>query len=220
MCGRFVRTQPASTLAHLFDAPPVFDLPPSYNVAPTQLIAAVRISPAHTQRELAALKWGLVPSWADDPKIGYKLTNARGETVATKPSFRAALRHHRCLIPCDGFFEWQATDGKKQPYLIGLASGEVFALAGLWENWEGDGEIIESCCVITTDANELMQPIHARMPVIVPAADYERWLDPAVDGRTLQDLLRPFSAAPMIARPVSTWVNNARNNDPRCLQPV
>ena len=203
MCGRFTRSTPIGALAELFDVPAGFDLPPSYNVAPTQLVAAVRAIPESPQRELTLLKWGLVPSWADDPKIGYKLINARSETAATKPSFRNALRHRRCLIPADGFYEWQKVETKKQPYLTGVGQGEVFALAGLWEDWERNGEVIQSCTILTTEANELMRPLHDRMPVILPPETYDRWLDPTVDVRTLQELLRPFPAEKMNARPVS-----------------
>ncbi len=167
------------------------------------------------------LKWGLVPFWTDDPAIGNRMINARSESVATKPSFRAAFRYRRCLIPADGFFEWQKAGKHKQPFLIGVGHGELFAFAGLWEDWERDGEIIQSCTILTTEANELMRPIHDRMPVILHAADHELWLDPSVqDGGKVQNLLRPYPVDEMTAVPVSTWVNDPRHQDERCVQQV
>src|SRR5262249_6524476 len=158
---------------------------------------------------------GLIPSWAEDKKIGNQLINARAETVATKPAFRSAYRKRRCLVLADGFYEWQKTDGKKQPYYFQLSDGHPFGFAGLWEHWEHEGELIESCTIVTTEANDLLRSIHNRMPVILHAADYERWLDPGNQTATgLAELLRPFPAEEMQARPVSLHVNNPRNEDP------
>lgn len=186
----------------------------------SQQIATVRLAP-NNSRELAFLRWGLVPSWADDPAIGYKMINARGETVATKPSFRKAFKARRCLVVADGFYEWQKTDGKKQPHYIRLKHDGPFAFAGLWEHWGRDGTEIDSCTIITTDANELMAPIHNRMPVILAPTDYDVWLDPAVEEvERLQPLLRPFPAGEMTAYPVSTVVNSPRNETEECVAAV
>src|SRR5438067_3297187 len=167
MCGRFTLTAPREALTSLF---PLFDIPdvtPSYNVAPTQAVLAVRVPAGRDKPELAALKWGLVPGWADDPAIGNRLINARAETVAEKPAFRAAFRQRRCLVLADGFFEWQKVNGRKQPYYFGLRRGEPFAFAGLWERWD-KGEIpLETCTLLTTEANTLLRPLHDRMPVIL-----------------------------------------------------
>jgi putative SOS response-associated peptidase YedK len=151
-----------------------------FNVAPTQPVAAVRVVPGGQERELVELRWGLIPSWADDPKIGYRMINARSETAATKPSFRSAFKVRRCLVVADGYYEWQKRDGAKQPFYIHMQGGKLFAFAGLWERWvPPDGEAIESCTILTTDANELTKPIHDRMPVIVDPPDFGQWLDPA-----------------------------------------
>ncbi|MBI5758349.1 MAG: SOS response-associated peptidase, partial [Planctomycetales bacterium] len=172
MCGRFTLRTPADELSELFSAT-LRDgllLSPRYNIAPSQLVACVR-QPPEGQRELVTLRWGLVPSWAKDAKIGYSLINARSETVANKPAFRSPFRRRRCLIPADGFFEWQAVPGSKtkQPHYITLQGGQPFAFAGLWERWIGpDGNPLESCSIITTEPNELMKTIHNRMPVILP----------------------------------------------------
>jgi putative SOS response-associated peptidase YedK len=219
MCGRFTLRTPASAVAEAFGVLPFADLRPRYNIAPSQPVAVVR-SAQSNGRELALLKWGLVPSWADDPAIGYKMINARGETVATKPSFRKAFKVRRCLVVTDGFYEWQKTDrGKKQPHYIRLKHDGPFAFAGLWEHWRRDDQEIESCTIITTDANELMAPIHNRMPVILAPADYDVWLDPAIhEVERLQRLLRPFPAGEMTAYPVSTLVNNPRNEVAECME--
>lgn len=218
MCGRFTLRTPAKEIAEqfaLFSAP---DLTPRYNIAPSQQVAAVRV--AHNDgRELVWLRWGLVPSWADDSAVGYKMINARGESVATKPSFRNDFKARRCLVVADGFYEWQKTGGKKQPYYIRLKSGRPFAFAGLWEHWGREGKEIDSCTIITTDANELMEPLHDRMPVIVAASDYDLWLDPAVkDVERLQALLQPYPPGEMEAYPVSTVVNNPRNETEKCVE--
>jgi putative SOS response-associated peptidase YedK len=218
MCGRFNRRASPRDVADLFDVT-VSDLPPRYNIAPTQPVAAVRNRPGDKGRELVNLRWGLIPSWADDPKIGYRLINARADTAATKPSFRSAFKARRCLIPTTGFYEWQKREGMKlkQPFHIGLKNDRIFAFAGLWEEWHNpEGEVIESFTILTTDANELMRPIHNRMPVILPPADYAAWLDPKQQDReALTQLLRPFPPDDMLAYPVSTFVNSPRNEGPQ-----
>jgi len=173
MCGRFtLRSSPAS-IAQVFGLVDVPDLLPLFNIAPTQPVAVVRQRANDRVKELVFLRWGLIPAWADDPSIGNRLANARSETVATKPSFRSAFRSRRCLVVADGFYEWQKTNGHKQPYFVGLQSDRPFGLAGLWERWEKGDEPVESCTILTTDANELMQPIHERMPVILPPDQYD-----------------------------------------------
>ncbi len=220
MCGRFTLRTPANQVAEAFGMLPFADLRPRYNIAPSQPVAVIRLTQADG-RELAFLKWGLVPSWADDPAIGYKMINARGDTVATKPSFRKAFKVRRCLVVADGFYEWRKSDGKKQPHYIRLKDDRPFAFAGLWEHWGRDGQEVDSCTIITTDANELMAPIHNRMPVIVAPTDYDVWLDPAIqEVERLQPLMRPFPAGEMTAYPVSTVVNNPRNELAQCVERV
>jgi putative SOS response-associated peptidase YedK len=224
MCGRYtLRVSPAE-LAEIFETLRTIDWSPRYNIAPTQTVAAVRQSEQGDGRELALLRWGLIPSWAKDMKIGSSLINARADGVATKPSFRHAFKKKRCLIPADGFYEWQAVPGQKakQPYLIGVRDTPVFVFAGLWERWtDPEGKPVETSAIITTDANEAMAPVHNRMPVILDPADYDEWLDrDQQDAETLQRLLKPFPADRMQLTPVSTLVNSPRNEKPECVQPV
>lgn len=198
------------------------DLPPfaaSYNIAPQSVQPVVRQGRDTGEREFGLLRWGLVPFWAKDAKIGYSTINARAEEAAQKPAFREALRKRRCLIPADAFYEWERSDPKnKQPFAIALKSGEPYAFAGLWERWRPkEGEALETFTILTTDANEVLEPIHNRMPVILEPKDYERWLEPAAEDRLPVDLLRPFAAEQMIAWPVSSRVGNVRNNDPELL---
>jgi putative SOS response-associated peptidase YedK len=182
-------------VAEAFDLPEVPDLLPRFNIAPGQSVAVVREMPQAQDRQLAYLRWGLIPAWADDPSIGDRLANARSKTVATKPSFRRAFRSRRCLVVADGFYEWQKINGRKHPYFVGLQSDRPFGLAGLWERWEKHGEPVESCTILTTEANELMLPIHERMPVIIPPEQYGLWLDPRCqDTEKLAKLLRPYSS--------------------------
>jgi putative SOS response-associated peptidase YedK len=220
MCGRFTRTAATKeTLADLFQLTDPPGLLPLFNIAPTQPVAAVRIVPGGQDRELVALRWGLVPAWADDLKIGYKMINARSETVATKPSFRAAFKSRRCLIAADGYFEWAKQGGKKQPWYYRLKDGKLFAFAGLWEHWQPpEGEPVESCTILTAAANDLARPVHDRMPVIMDPADFGQWLDPTEKPGPLQALLRPYPAEEMEAYPVTTFVNNPRHEGPRCVE--
>lgn len=224
MCGRFTLRAPASVVAEQFGVLDAEALRPRYNIAPTQPVAVIRHPSENvgTPRQLVMLRWGLVPSWATDPKIGNRLINARAETVAEKPAFRAALRRRRCLVAADGFYEWRRAGATKQPYFIHLADDRPFAFAGLWERWEGpDHTVLETCAVITTEANELMASIHDRMPVILSPDDYALWLDPAIQSpERLQPLLRPYPSEAMAAHPVSTHVNNPRHDDPRCVVPA
>lgn len=225
MCGRFTLAAPASVLASLFDVQPEPQLAPRFNIAPTQPVAIVRMNQDGTARAWTHVRWGLIPSWAKDPSIGARMINARSETVADKPSFRAAYKRRRCLVPTDGFYEWKKVAGGKQPYHITVNQGQPFAIAGLWESWHGpDGMDLQTCTLLTTEANALMRPLHDRMPVILAPEDYEMWLTTDGEDPTelslLRHLLRPFDAAPMTAIPVSTYVNNVRNEGPACIAPA
>jgi putative SOS response-associated peptidase YedK len=220
MCGRFTLAAPTEQLATQFQLAAAPELAPRYNIAPTQQVAAVRATEGG--RELALLRWGLVPSWAKDPSVGAKMINARSETAAEKPSFRSAFKQRRCLIPADGFYEWQQHGGVKQPFHIRMADGAPFALAGLWELWKTpEGDWLQSCTILTTAANALMEPLHDRMPVILPADQYERWLDPGLrDAGALQALMLPFPAERMVAYPVSRAVNKVGNDGPELVAPA
>src|SRR5262245_44785632 len=224
MCGRYtLRVSPAE-LAEIFGVLETIEWSPRYNIAPTQTVAAVRPREQGGGRELALLKWGLIPFWAKDARIASSLINARAETVATKPAFRAALKKKRCLIPADGFYEWQAVPGQKtkQPYYITVCDAPVFAFAGLWEHWTNpEGARVDTCSIITTDANELMQKVHTRMPVILDRDDYDLWLDRDVqDSEEVLPLLKPFPASRMQLVPISTLVNSPRNDKPECIAPA
>ncbi|MBK8986649.1 MAG: SOS response-associated peptidase [Chloroflexi bacterium] len=225
MCGRFALASSGDTLLTAFDVAftglDVTQLGPRYNVAPTQPVLAVRPAKDGRQRELTLFHWGLIPSWAKDLKMGARLINARSETVAEKPAFRAAFKRRRCLVLADGFYEWQKLERGKQPMFIHLQEERPFALAGLWEIWQGgDGSELESCTILTTTPNELMAPIHDRMPVILDPADYDDWLYPGLQPEMAQHLLRPYPAERMAAYAVSDWVNSPAHDDPTCLRPV
>lgn len=217
MCGRFAFYSPAEAAASLFGAGAPGEIEPRYNIAPTQYVAAVR-NAADDQRELVMLRWGLVPFWARDPSIGSRLINARAETVAEKPSYRNAFRHRRCLVLADGFYEWRRQGESKTPYFISLASGEPFALAGLWENWtdKQSGESLQTTTLVTTDANEFMAPLHHRMPVILEAATATDWL---AGSKDLLDDVATITP-PLQAWPVDRRVNNARNEGEELIRPA
>ena len=227
MCGRFALFDPGETLIAAFGlgeraAAALSErvLAPRYNIAPTQPVLAVRLA-KNGERELAALQWGLVPFWAKDPGIGARMINARSETVAEKPSFRNAFKRRRCLIPASGFYEWQKTADGKQPVFIHSADKRPFGLAGLWETWQSsDGSYLETCTILTTAPNEMMRPIHNRMPVILSPEDYATWLHPEPKPAVGLHLLRPYPPEYMAAYPVSTYVNNPRHEDPACIAPV
>ena len=220
MCGRYTHKLTWPQIVELYrltggaDPPP--ELHPRYNMAPTQMAPVIRQGAAG--REFALMRWGLVPSWAKEASIGNRMINARSETAAEKPAFRAALRTRRCLVPANGFYEWQKTAGAKQPWWIGMKDDEAFAMAGLWEAWRdpGDGSSLLTFTILTTEANALLAPIHERMPVIIDPADYEAWLA----GPAFAPLMKPFPADRMTAREVSTWVNSPAHDDPRCEAPL
>lgn len=218
MCGRFSLSVTEEALAAQFALEDLPEIAPRFNIAPTQETVVIRARESGA-REAALMRWGLVPFWAKDRKIGSRMINARSETAAEKPAYRAAFKRRRCLVPADGFYEWRRENGAKQPYRIVAGAGEPFAMAGLWERWDKDpdGELL-SFTVLTTSPNELVAPIHDRMPVILEPEDYATWLDPSVDDRgALEALLDAYPAAAMEAYPVSKVVNSPANDDPRCI---
>jgi putative SOS response-associated peptidase YedK len=222
MCGRYSLTTAPEALRRLFDFDTTPNLAPRYNIAPTQSAPVVRAA-GGGGRELAMLRWGLIPSWAKDASVGGKMINARSETVAEKPSFRSAFRQRRCLVPADGFYEWRREGEIKQPYRIGMKDGHAFAFAGLWESWREseDGEAVESFTILTCEANRKLRPIHPRMPVILTPESYETWLDTSPgSAERAMSVPRPFAVEPMAFYRVSTRVNSPRNDDPDCLKPI
>ncbi len=226
MCGRFTLQTPAERIAEMFlDFVGPLELPllkPRYNVAPTQMSLCVRENQDGVN-EACELRWGLVPFWSKELKIGAKMINARSETVATKPAFRSAFKSKRCLILTDGFFEWKAMDGGKQPYYITLKNHDPFCMAGLWESWT-DNETeqrVESFTVLTTQANEIMEPLHDRMPVILDPEQYSMWLDTSFEDRnTLEGLLDSYPSEEMQTIAVSRVVNKVGNDSIECIEPV
>jgi putative SOS response-associated peptidase YedK len=217
MCGRFAFYSPSEAAVELFGASSSVEIQPRYNIAPTQFIAAIR-NDENRERELVMLRWGLVPFWAKDPSLGNRMINARAETVAEKPSYRAAYRHRRCIVLADGFYEWQKAGDVKTPHYISLASGEPFALAGLWENWtdKASGESLQTTTLITTAANDFMAPLHHRMPVILEPGIAGEWLAGSTD---LLDDVAAITPA-LQAWPVDRRVNNARNEGPELVSAV
>ena len=217
MCGRFAFYSPSEAAVELFGASSSVEIQPRYNIAPTQFIAAIR-NDENRERELVMLRWGLVPFWAKDPSLGNRMINARAETVAEKPSYRAAYRHRRCIVLADGFYEWQKAGDVKTPHYISLASGEPFALAGLWENWtdKASGESLQTTTLITTAANDFMAPLHHRMPVILESGIAGEWLAGSTD---LLDDVAAITPA-LQAWPVDRRVNNARNEGPELVSAV
>jgi putative SOS response-associated peptidase YedK len=220
MCGRYeLHSHPAAiALAFGLAHPP--DLHARYNIAPMTEVPIVRIN-AEGARELVRMRWGLVPRWAKDPSIGARMINARGETIADKPSFRIAYRRHRCLLPADGFYEWRSTgsgeSARKLPQHIGMADGSLFGLGGLYERWlSADGEVLDTCTIVTTEANALLKSVHDRMPMIVAPEHYARWLDPA--NADVADLIAPYPSAPMAFYPVSSRVNSNRHDDASLIE--
>lgn len=202
-------------LAENFQAFEEIDDHPRYNVAPTQPVLSVRKEHGHKVRHFTTMRWGLIPSWAQDASIGVRTLNARSETVTTKPAFRDSILTRRCLIPADAFYEWQRMGSVKQPYCFEVGEGRVFAFAGLWDQWRSpDGEIVESCTILTTIPNSLVADHHNRMPVIVAPDKYDTWLDPdIVDFEAIRDVLRPYDANLMRRYPVSMRLNNSKNDD-------
>lgn len=221
MCGRYILTATPEELAALYGYIDGEWFPPRHNIAPTQPIAVVRV--IEGKRRFALVRWGLVPGWVEDPGKFSLLINARGESIATKPSFKSAFRYRRCLVPASGFYEWQrVAGGGKQPFLIRRRDRQPMAFAGLWETWMGkDGSEIDSACIVTTGANQVLAPIHDRMPVIIGSGDHDRWLDVGNHpAQSVEDLLRPAADDLLDAVAVSTRVNKAANDDPGLLEPL
>lgn len=220
MCGRFARFSSVETFANLFAARGGFGLTPRYNIVPRSAVLVAR-NAAWGGRELVALRWGLIPSWAQDEKIGDHTINARVETVAEKPAFRRAFRDRRCLVATDGFYEWSASY-PKQPYFLRLRSHRPFAFAGLWERWAPAGrETVESCTILVTAADHVVAPIHDRMPLILGPADYDAWLDPALnDNAKVTAMLRSRGPVDLEAYPISTRVNDPKHDNQDVLEPV
>lgn len=220
MCGRFSRISPVDTFAKLFNAKETADLAPSYNIAPTQNLLQARNTLEGT-RELVAFRWGLVPHWSKGPDPKYSMINARADSVTSKPAYREPFKHRRCLIAADGFFEWKKVGNSKQPYFIRLRGGQPFAFAGLWDHWETGGQApIDSCTIITCDANPLVAEIHDRMPVILIPKVYDAWMDPSnTNTTTLSKLLKPYPNLLMEAWPVGRSVNSPSSNSPELIEP-
>ena len=220
MCGRYTLIADIGDLAQRFEFKGSdFSYDPGYNIAPTESVLTVRNVEG---REAALMRWGLIPFWAKDPKIGARMINARAETVAEKPAFRNALKKRRCLVLADGYYEWQKTPVGKRPYRIIMKSGEPFAMAGLWETWKDpEGKVVPSCTIITTSANDYLAPIHNRMPVILPRESEELWLAPGIEDPT--SVTHVFASTPddlLHAYEVSTMVNNSRNHSPEVIARV
>lgn len=221
MCGRFTLIISPEDLAAHFHIEGPIDFLTRYNIAPTQTIPAIVKEPETGFHVMTLFHWGLIPPWAEDPKIANRLINARSETVSVRPAFRSAFKHRRCLIPTTGFFEWKREQRKKQPYLIQIHDTTLFAFAGLWEKWTNqDGEVIESCTILTTPSNELISEIHNRMPVIVRPEHYDLWLDTQTPKETLESLFQPFPAEGMIVCEVSNLVNSSKCDRPECIEPM
>ena len=220
MCGRYSLIADLGELARRFE----FDgdwltFDSSYNIAPTQEVLTVV---GGESRRAGYMRWGLIPSWAKDPSIGSRMINARAETVAEKHAFRTALRRRRCLVLADGFYEWQKSGSRRRPMRVVMRSGEPFAFAGLWETWrDPEGKVVPSCTILTTEANDLLRPIHDRMPVILSRDDEDFWLDGgASDPAALADVLKPYPANEMEAYEVSSLVNSHANDGPEVIEPV
>jgi putative SOS response-associated peptidase YedK len=216
MCGRYTLTVDIKTIAEKFGVPATLETSPRYNIAPTQeVVTVMRNGTSH----LALLRWGLIPSWAKDESVGSRMINARAESLAEKPSFKGLLRSKRCLIVADGFYEWKQENGYKTPMYITLKDGEPFAFAGLWDQWKSpDGEQLRSCTIITTEPNEVLAPIHNRMPAILLPGAYEDWLNPDMrDEQALSHWLAPYPAEEMTARAVSRQVNDPKREGPELI---
>jgi putative SOS response-associated peptidase YedK len=220
MCGRYTFTFDAKSLADAFGmVPPGFHVVKGYNIAPGQHIVIVR--PERNGLEADVAFWGLIPGWVKDPSTSPRPINARAETLEQKPTFRTAFRRKRCIVPASGFYEWKSEGRIKRPFYIHPAKGDLFAFAGLMEDWQGpDGEVLISACIITTEPNQLMARIHNRMPAILSAETWDLWLDPAAQARDLRPLLVPYPSEWMSAHPVGPAVGNVRNDGPELIVPA
>jgi len=221
MCGRFTLEISSETLKVIFGVSPLENIPPRYNIAPTQLVLVLR-NDLDNNRQLSYLKWGLIPYWAKDAAIGNHMINARSETVDQKLAFKSAFKHRRCIIPASGFYEWQKVEGKKRPHYITLKDGSPMMFAGLWDRWTSpEGNVIESCTILTTISNELIQTLHDRMPVVLRMEDADYWLDSRItDPSQLRQLFSPYQPDLLNLYPVSNMVNSPRNDDLKCIKPL
>ncbi|MFQ5426530.1 MAG: SOS response-associated peptidase [Gaiellales bacterium] len=222
MCGRFTSTAERAEIAERFAAALPESVTARFNIAPAQGVLTVRQADQDDERVAQLMRWGLIPRWARDASVSYKMINARAETVAEKPVYQQLLARHRCLIPADGFYEWRREpDGRKLPVRFTLADESLFAFAGLWTSWvdRSTGELLDSCTIITTKPNELVAPVHNRMPVILPRSNEDDWLDPSLAPGDVLRLLGPYAAQAMRARAVSPAVNDARNEGADLLVP-
>ena len=223
MCGRYRLSRRAEIWGSYFYAEyEGMAWEARYNIAPTQTVPVIRQDPHEPVRRASLVRWGLVPYWAKDASVGYRMINARAETAAEKPAFKESLQRRRCLIPADGFYEWPRSVKVKQAFHFGLQDDSLFAFAGLWDRWRGsDGTTLETCTILTTTPNQLLADVHDRMPVILPAASYDLWLDPGFrDLAATTEMLKPYDAGPMRRYPVSTRVNNVANDDRQCSEPI
>jgi putative SOS response-associated peptidase YedK len=221
MCGRFTLHTPEPLLREVFNLEQSvpLGLKPRYNIAPSQQVPIIRDT--ESGREMVMAKWGLIPHWSKEAKTKYSTINARIETVAEKPTYRTPFKHRRCLIPADGFYEWKVVDGRKVPHHIRMRDGGVFAFAGLWDHWEGEGESMESCSIIVMPANDVMQSLHERMPAIIAPAHQDLWLDPRVtDKAEIMTYLNSTPSSRLVTHPISSWVNSPKHDDERCMEPV
>ncbi len=219
MCGRFALWTPPGVITRYFKVSVAPDIQPRYNVAPGQQILAI-CQTVDAQRMPAMLKWGLIPSWAKEESIGYKMINVREESVKVKPGFKLAYKFRRCLVPVSGFYEWQKEGSGKQPYLIRLSGSDLFALAGIWESWKkpASDERIESCAILTTSANGVISRVHDRMPVIIRPDDIDLWLDANSSIHRIEALMRPYDDRDMVCHRVGRAVNNVKNDDPSLIE--
>jgi putative SOS response-associated peptidase YedK len=223
MCGRYRLSRRKQIIEEHFDSVSgEEDWSPRYNIAPTQPVPVIRQHPKDPIRVLSLMRWGLIPSWAKDASIAASTINARSETAATKPAFRDALKSRRCLLPADGFYEWNRTGKTKQPYCFELNKGELFAFAGLWDGWKDpNGNWIRTCSILTTKPNAVTSPVHDRMPVILDPDSYDLWLDPGMQNVSeASELLKPYDARLMRSYPVSTRINHVANDDENCSAPL
>jgi putative SOS response-associated peptidase YedK len=223
MCGRYRLSCRKEIIEQYFESAPWDDdWTPRYNIALTQSVPVLRQHPKKPVRELALMKWGLIPHWAKDGSIAMSTINAKSETAATKPAFRDPFRLRRCLIPADGFYEWRRTGGSKQPYCFEVSGGELFAFAGLWDGWkDADGRWVKTCSILTTTPNVLTATVHDRMPVILDPESYDLWLDPGMQNvAAISELLKPYDASQMQLYPVSSCVNHVTNDDEECSRRV
>jgi putative SOS response-associated peptidase YedK len=223
MCGRYRLSRRKQLVEEYFDSvSELEDWTPRYNIAPTQPVAIIRPNPKQPVRELSLVRWGLIPSWSKDASAAAKMTNARSETAAEKPAFRDALKFRRCLVPADGFYEWQRTGKAKQPYCFEVGEGALFAFAGIWDRWkDAGGNTVETCSILTTTPNAVTSAAHDRMPVILDPDSYDLWLDPGMrDVREVSHLLKPYDARLMRCYPVSGRINHVANDDEECSRHV